>query len=182
MIPTLDVVNDVLASYIAKRRAPGIDLTDRSAVHAEIFEDALLAKTDSFYLPLVLATETVEAYTEMFEITRTDLLRLLALPEERITAAALGLATPVFGLVTTPNTSLAYLRSLFSIAFAPGVGGVMAAVDVQDFLRSTGLTREELGDLIDSRFVSVNGTAGIKLEAQKASVVSVQNDVEPSWA
>ncbi len=177
-LPTLDVINEILESYLAKQRNPAIDLTNRSAVRSLVYGDMLVNTRTYFVLPFTLPAATADAYAELFEVTRADILLTLGSSDGRFVAAALLMSKDQYDITTTANNDLQYLRSLYRTNFTSVAGGTFGAVDVQDFLAGTGLTHDQLSALVRSRFVSAGGTAAVTLKAEKSSPASVQNDVE----
>jgi hypothetical protein len=178
LLPTLDVINEILEAYLAKRRDPAISLANRAAVRQLVYGNILPNTKASFKLPFVLPIATADAYAELFELSRAEILRILGAPQQRVTAAALRMAKQTYDVVLTADTDIAFLRSLYRITFSIGAGSAIAAVNVQDLLRATEVTREELGGLVRSRFVTAAGANPVTLRAEKRSPDSVQNDVE----
>lgn len=179
LLPTLVVVNEILESYIAKRIQPAIDLNDRKAVEALVYNDTLSKEKASFRMPFVLGAAKADTYLDAFEQTRAAVVAAsgrAATPLE--TAAYLKLAKQEYDLIVTPNTAQPYLRDLYQVNFTFGGGGAANAVDVQEILPFTTLTREEFGDLVVSKFVTANGTRQVRIKAEKRSADSVQNDIE----
>src|SRR5262249_48159205 len=89
VIPTLEVINEILESHIAKQRNPAIDLTNRAAVRELVYLQTLPAARASFITPFVLPVATADAYIELFDLSRAAIVRAVGLAQSRVTAAAL---------------------------------------------------------------------------------------------
>ncbi|NOT27670.1 MAG: hypothetical protein HOP16_16410, partial [Acidobacteria bacterium] len=178
LIPTLDVINEILESYLAKARNPAINLDDRAAIRDLVYQQVLAQVPRSFVLPFVLPVFTADAYLELFDVTRGTITRAFGATEPRVTAAVLKMARGAYDILIAPNLGQPYLTGLFRVPFAVGGGGAIAAVDVQPFLRGAGITHEQLESLARSSFVRAGTASTIRLVPQKLSSSSVQNDVE----
>ncbi|BDC46004.1 neuraminidase-like domain-containing protein [Paraburkholderia terrae] len=179
LLPTLVIVNEILESYIANRANPAIDLNDRKSVADLVYNNILPTEKTSFLMPFVLGAAKTDTYLEAFEQTRAAVVAASGRPgTPQETAAFLKLARQEYDVIVTPNTAPAYLKDLYRVDFVFDGGGVAAAVDVQDMLPFTNLTRAEFGDLATSVTVTANGARNVRINAQKRSVDSVQNDIE----
>lgn len=178
VIPTLEVINEILESYIAKQRNPAIDLSNRPVVRTLVYGTALPNALASFVTPFVLPVATADAYIELFDLSRAAILRAFGAPEPRVTAAALRMSRATYDRVLTPDTGVAFLSDLYRVNFVPGAGGVIPPVDVPDFLRAMPINREQLASLAATRFVTSGGANPVTLRSEKSSPASVQNDIE----
>jgi Tc toxin complex TcA C-terminal TcB-binding domain/Neuraminidase-like domain/Salmonella virulence plasmid 28.1kDa A protein len=177
-LPTLDVINEALENEVARRRGFPGSLADRGAVEQRVYEQTLAGSASSFRQPFVLPLARLDIYLRHFERTRDAVARALDAPVVAIVTGRLGLSRREHDLVTVPNVALAFLHSLYGIPFHVPAGGTVDPVDVHELVRGTGIDREELGLLLDTRFVTRNGAEPIQVRLEKASAQSVQNDAE----
>jgi hypothetical protein len=135
LIPYLTIVNEVLESYLDQ------------AGHGDIY--TLLADPDlkvSFRVPFSLPFAELNLYLGHFGLAPADVYRTLARPEAQIRRARLGLAPDEAAVITSPDPS--------GVTARLGRPGGIAEFDLQDFLRSAGLQRDQLDALLASRFRS----------------------------
>ncbi|HEX6099234.1 MAG TPA: neuraminidase-like domain-containing protein [Thermoanaerobaculia bacterium] len=175
-IPTLDIVNEVLENYIARDRGYGGPLTDRAAVRTKVYTDNLASATNSFVQPFHLPLTRIDLYLGKLDSTRAAVARALGATTQTVAAAELSLSPAEWTLVTQRELDLPDLSKLYDVAFAVAGSGV-APVDAQLIVNSTGLKREELGELVATRFVAAGG-ATVVIRAEKRNSDSVQNDIE----
>lgn len=182
LLPTLTVVNEVLENYVATRRgydgsrAVGSGV-DRSALEDFVYGEHLAETTSSFEQPFLLPLRELEVYLGHFDRTRGDVAAALGAPEPVETRALLGLSLRGYELVTTPNADLSFLEGLYDLDFDVG-GADVEPFDAQELLGPTGLSREELGRLVATAFVSPAGEAPVEIRSEKHGADSVQNDIE----
>jgi hypothetical protein len=177
LIPSLDVINEILENHLAGRLGFGGDLGNRAAVEDFVYRQHLASAVDSFNQPFTLPLAKLTSYLAHFERSRADVAEALAAPDATRIAAALDLAARERDLISQPNTNMNFLQRVYGLTFSVS-GGVVAPVDVQDLLAATGLTRDELGHLAAAVFVTANGANPIEIRTTKRSPSSVQNDVE----
>jgi hypothetical protein len=177
LVPTLDIINEILENAIAKKRNFAGDVSDRAAVEEEVYHQAMTGAVDSFRQPFDFPLEKLTIYLSYFERSRAEVARLLEAPSHVAAAAAVGLSDREYELVTQPNTALAFLRDVYGIQFAV-TGDMVEPVDVQEMLRFTGLSRNDFGALLATRYVTAGGTVPVQIKSAKKSSSSLQNDVE----
>jgi hypothetical protein len=175
-IPTLDVVNEVLENYIARTRGFTGLLTDRVSVSRIVYEQQLLAAVNSFVQPFHLPLARIDAYLAKMETSRSDVARVLGVRETVAAAAALTLSPQQWQRITHRETDLGQLGQSYGMTFSSSGGGV-AAVDAQQLLVRTGLSRDELGQLVATAFVAAGG-ASVTIRVERRGAESVQNDIE----
>ena len=131
LIPYLTIVNEVLEAYLDQ------------AGHGDIY--TLLANPDlkvSFRVPFSLPFAELRLYLGHFGLTPADIYRALARPEAQVRRARLGLAPDEAAVITAPDPGAVTAR----------LGHSGGDFDLQGFLRSTGLQRDQLDALLASRF------------------------------
>jgi hypothetical protein len=176
-VPTLDIANEVMESWLARRLGYTGDLRDRAAVEAAVYRQALAATVGSFRQPFLLPLARVEAYLAHFALSRADVARTVGASAQTQAAARLGIAGPGWALVTQADASQVALERVFG-AFTVGPDGFVPPLDVLPLLERTGLTREELGAALETRFVRAGSPGALAIVAEKTSADSVQNDIE----
>src|SRR5262249_17741035 len=72
-IATLDIVNEILANYVAKRRGYAGALTDRAAIGDLVYRQTFLGTVDSFQQPFHLPLARANNYLLKFEVSRADI-------------------------------------------------------------------------------------------------------------
>ena len=209
MVPYLDIINEALENFIAldlgfdRDRLPAPGVTDRSAVENLVYE-ALQNTAASFRQPFCLPLERLALYLAHFDLTRGDIVRCLAMPDNDQAAAALNLSTRgsdptakrAYELIVESDSDLDHLRQLYGldfveagerITFQPD-GEAASQNDVQALLAAMGLSRTELGRLIETRFVRtgslelISRIENVEIRSEKrvpsGEDASVQNDIE----
>ncbi|MCB9706802.1 MAG: hypothetical protein H6711_33465 [Myxococcales bacterium] len=172
IIPSLDIVNEILEAFVAKQVTPVYSgsMADRAAVTRHVYEKLDGAITvHAFDQPGSLPYERVTRLLAQAGHTRADLAHIY---DADAATGQLVLSPRSRDIVFTPNIDQKALANLFDTPKSGKIG----SVDVQAFLRTTGLTREELDELVSSWFV--RGTDKPQIKAEKASPESVQFDVE----
>lgn len=185
LVPYLDIINEILESYIAKKKGFAGDLNNRNAVEEFVYKgeiglekpgtwkDNVHAFTQPFNLPL----ESVSTYLSHFEKTREDIAILLGKPQEEISKARLNLSEKEHQLITVPDNSPTFIQRVYGITFTV-TAGKMTPFDAQLLLKPMGINRKELGTLLKSRFVTSKGTDNIVIQGEKIDANSIQNDIE----
>ena len=178
LIPTLDIINEILENAIAVKRNFAGDFADRAAVEEEVYRQAISNAIDSFRQPFTLPLEKLAIYLTHFDRSRADVAAALAAPDAILASAVLGLSEREYELVTQPNVAVPFLRGVYGIQFTVGANGVVAPVDVQQMLKFTGLSRKDFGSLVATRYVTAGGADPVEIKAEKKTADSLQNDVE----
>lgn len=212
LMPYLDIINEVMENFIAldlgyeEAHLPAPGVSDRSAVEDLVYE-TLQNTTTSFGLPFSLPLERLALYLAHFDLKRGDICKMLGMPDADHAAAALNLsrrgadATSVhdvweYELTVRNNRNIGHLRQIYGLHFMESGDRITyrlnadesAQNDVQPLLKAMGLTRTELGELIETRFVC---TGSLELVTRVESILiagekrvasgedaSVQNDIE----
>lgn len=184
-VPTLDIVNEILENFLARRRGYSGDLRDRAAVRQRVYAPSeqdgsrippsLLNAVASFSQPFHLPLARIDQYLSKLDSSRADIARALHLSGREAATATLRLTGPEWDLISRAKSSLADLSALYGIAFT-ATDGVVNEVEAVDLLRRTGLTREELGSALETAFVQAGGA--LSIQPGKRDAGSVQNDVE----
>ncbi len=176
-LPQLVIVNEILENYLAKRSGFAGDLNDRDAVEDSVYRQRLATSTACFDLPFLYPLARMQTYLQHFAVPRSAIVTLAGGSAEQRAAAELALSAAEFGLITTPNESAAFLNGVYAQTFT-FAAGIAAPFDAQLLLRPMGVTRDELADLVATRYVSANGAQAITIAGEKRSPASVQNDIE----
>ena len=129
----LTIVNEVLEAYLQK------------VVPGNVFEKLSLANTRvSFALPFNMPLEELRTYLSHFELTLHQVYKTLRNPKEKIWRARLNISKEEFQVITTPDPLGARLRF--------GRASNFLEMDVQEFVRRTAITREEVDELVETAF------------------------------
>jgi hypothetical protein len=174
-IPTLEIVDEILESYIALR-LPGYkgSLNDRAAIGTLIYRDTLTQVVDSFTQPFHLPLSRIGTYLAKLGHTRAEIADAVAASSTARAQAELGLSARELQIVTTPHADLAQMSHVYN---GMTFGGA-AKIDAQQLGPAMGLARDQLGLLVSTAFVAAGG-AHVTIDAAKSSAkTSVQNDVE----
>ncbi|MEM7444141.1 MAG: neuraminidase-like domain-containing protein [Pseudomonadota bacterium] len=177
-LPTLAIINRILEHFIARGNVE--DGTDDGAIHSFVYRDALSERVDSFALPFHLPLARIDTYLEHFQHSRGDLADILGVEGAARTIAKLGLSPLAYRLIATPTTKPSFLRDLFEVDLRAerGSSGHYQPFDAQLLVKAMGVSRDELGALIKSKFVTENGNNLIRIVGERRSAESVQNDIE----
>jgi hypothetical protein len=175
-IPTLNVVNQVLENFTARNRGFRGPLTDRAAVSQAVYERALLSTINSFAQPFHLPLTRIDTYLTRMETSRAAVARVLGREETNFAAAALSLSPQQRQRITGRQTDLARLSEVYGVGFRSSGSGI-AAVDAQQLLARTGLSRDELQQLVGTAFVA-GSRAAVTIRSERRGPESVQNDIE----
>jgi hypothetical protein len=171
-IPTLDIVNEVLENAVARAGGFAGPWSDRAAVSQAVYQQALLDTANSFGQPFHLPLARIDAYLAKAETSRAVVARAVGAGTTAWAAGLLDLSPQEWRRVTQPDTDLGHLGQIYGVPFTPGAGGV-PPIDAQKLIARTGLSRDELGQLVATGFV-----AGVTIRAGKRDANSIQNDVE----
>lgn len=172
-IPTLDIINEILENYIAIRTGFVGTLTERTKVHTHVYSEKLYsaAQVRTLKQPFCLPYERVGQLLKQTGRSRTD---VAAVVGGNKSVQYLSLSDNERQLTFTAEVNNVQLGRVFDIIIPES--GTIAKVSVPDFLRATGLSRDHLGQLVNSWFV--RGSENPRIKAEKSSPSSVQNDIE----
>jgi hypothetical protein len=177
-LPTLDVIDEILENYLATSAGYAGALDDRVAIETAVYEELLSKSADSLKSPFLLPLVRLAAYLGKLGSDPAEIARVLGVGGPRLADAVLGLASRERRLVVEPETDLHRLRRLFDLPLEVASGAEhVTPFDVQDLVTAMEVSREDLGKLLESRFVAASGVAP-SITADKQSAESVQNDVE----
>ena len=180
LVPYLDIINEILENYIAVRNGfPKGQLTDRSKVEEDVYGKYLPKGKYSFQQPFLLPLEELHLYLSHFSKTQGEIARLLESEQDIISQTTLKLSKDEYKLIITANTNLTFFKKMYSVQFkVTGSSGQVAAFDARSLLKPMGLTREELGELINTNLVTAGKAKSIQIKGEKTDSDSVQNDIE----
>ena len=112
-------------------------------------------------------------------MTREQIARLLEEEPAVVAAACFGLSQLAYTLITQPDDRLNFLCALYGIQFEIDDNtGKIEAFNAQRMLAPMHLTRDELGELVKTAFVTAGGDAPVSIVGEKIDEDSVQNDIE----
>ncbi len=185
LVPYLDIINEILESYIANKKGFAGNLGDRAAVESFVYKKEIALEKPgnwknsihSISQPFHLALETLSTYLGHFERTREDVAILLDQPKVVVSKAKLNLSEKEFQLITEADNSPSFLKRVYGISFAVQAGKIKP-FDAQLLLKPMGLNRKELERLINTRFVTNNAANNIVIQGEKIDNNSIQNDIE----
>ena len=177
-IPYLVIVTEILENAVARHAGFTGDVADRAAVAAAVYVATLPARTDSFAQPFHLAFEELSTYLRHFSTTTAELGEAARLSGDALVRMRLGLAPEAFALVVQPQLDAAFLGRIYGGVTLAENSGVLARIEAQRLLAPMGVTRDQLGALLATRFVSDGGAVAIRIKASKRGSASVQPDVE----
>lgn len=208
LVPYLDIINEIMESYIAKKKGFAGDLNDRKAVENFVYKrEIALEKSGtwknevhSFQQPFHLPLASVSTYLGHFEKTREDIAILLQKSQTDISKAKFNLSDKEYQLITTTDTTTAFIEIVFGFKSQfenfkqknlsdqiirrnfglplKIVDGKVDSINSQLFLKPLQITRKELGLLLRTRYVTNNGADNIVIQSEKKSAESIQNDIE----
>jgi hypothetical protein len=176
-IPYLVIVNEILENAIAISTGFAGGLDDRVAVHSSVYKNTLQGSVESFGLPFNFPFEQVKGYLGHFKQTLGDVAYAANAEGDTLARARLALPSKDFELVVTPNVNMPFLVGLYGIPFTLG-GSTIQRFDAQSLLTPLGVSRNELADLVATRYVTGNGSVAVRIKGSKRSPQSVQNDIE----
>ncbi|MCA1790399.1 MAG: hypothetical protein LC667_11255, partial [Thioalkalivibrio sp.] len=146
-------------------------------VGTKVYKDTLPDKVDSFRQPLNLPFEELRTYLRHFERTLADVAEAGNASGDALARLRLSLPPKDYQLITQVNDSLPFLRRVYGIQFNEA-GGAIQQFDAQKLLKPMVVSRDELSELIASRFVTADGAVNIRIKGEKRSAQSIQNDIE----
>lgn len=162
LIATLEIVDEVLETYIATAKTTG----QRSEVYGLLAEAA-----GSFHQPFHLPIVRADAYLDHLGSSRAEVADALGSAERIWAAAALGVGKEEWTLIVKGDPTPDRLTALYGVAVLP------ETIDVQTLLPRMGLSRAELGALVQTEAVHASG-ASVTIKAEKRLQMDVQNNVE----
>jgi len=169
-IPQLQITSEIFENYIAKKRGMAITPGRRDVV-AAVYGQLLPAGRHSLLQPFLLPLEELEVYLGHFNVRRSDIAALLEEPEEVQTRAALGMCQVHAELTTIADASAVNVHNKLRLTL-PSDG----VLPMRELLEATQLPREDLGELLETKFVA--GDQPLSIIAEKKSAESVQFDIE----
>jgi hypothetical protein len=176
-IPYLVIINEILENVIARDVGFAGKYSDRVAVGTEVYKDTLPGQVDSFTQPLHLPFEEIRTYLEHFDRSFADLAEAGKATDDTLARLRLGLPLKDYQLVTQANTNMPFLRRIYNIQFTD-VGGIIQKFDAQQLLKPMNVNRGQLGELINTQYVTGKGALIIRIIGDKRTTDSIQNDIE----
>ena len=184
LIPYLDIINEILETYIAKEKGFTGNLADRAAVGNFIYKTEIAlekgswknfvnASNEPFHLPLC----SVETYLLHFEKSREEIARILDRPLSEISRAKFSFSNKELILVSQKDVNQSFLKRVYGINFV-NAGSKIKPFDAQDLLKALYLTRDELGYLLETEYATNSGALNILIKSEKKDSSSIQNDIE----
>lgn len=157
-IQYLEIVNDILEQYL-ETVWPGYNIYE-----------TLSTAGNSFKLPFHLPLEELRLYLSHFGLTLADIFRLLKQEPAAVAREQLRLSAQELDAVVRPdpNGSAARFGSPASIA----------EMEVQDFLKHTGINRDELDQLAELKFIKGNGNITVETEEKADDMQSFEEKVK----
>ena len=185
LIPYLVVINEILESYIAKKKGFAGDMSDWVAVREFVYKKEIALEkpgtwknnVHSFKQPFHLPLESVSTYLSHFEKTREDIAILLEKTQNVISKAKLNLSDKEYFLLTNPDATPVFINRVYGITFTV-TSGKITPFDAQLLIKSIKISRSELGNLLSTWFVTNNGADNIIIKGEKINSDSIQNDIE----
>lgn len=175
LVPYLDIINEVLEDGVIEALAVNPVPNARADIQKIVYAK-LADTTESFQQPLVLPLRRIEAYLQHFQRTRADIARALGVTTRIYSRARLGFSLTEWGLVAVPrDNDQPFLTRIYGADITTALTPAKE-IDSQRFLKLASWSREDLGKLFNTQFVS--GGANVTIRAKKSSVDSVQNDIE----
>ena len=182
LVPYLTIINEILENYISKHidpdYKPADDAEGRSELESLVYEKLYgTEELQSFEQPFMLPLVELETYLSHFSLSRADLAEVvlkytekLADQDELLPQIILELSEKEFKIITTAIIDETVLTELYGFVFD------FVKFDAQKLLLPTKVSRSELGELIQTRFIA--GNTSITIVAEKKNNDSVQNDIE----
>jgi hypothetical protein len=176
-IPYLVVINEILENAIATMAGFTGNFGDRSAVGGVVYKDRLPVHVRSFAEPFNLPFEELRTYLKHFDRSLADVAEAGNAAGDALARLRLAISPEDYQLIIQPNESLPFLQDIYGHQLTEA-GGIIQKFDAQILLRSMDVSRRELGEICESRFVTNDGTLNIRIRGEKRSSESIQNDVE----
>ncbi|MFL5587807.1 MAG: neuraminidase-like domain-containing protein, partial [Ktedonobacteraceae bacterium] len=160
LVPYLSIVNDILAVRTAhivepKQAAP---LSQNDAINAAY--KALASATYSFNLPFNLPLEQIRSYLGQLNTDLTSLYKTFNVAPEVVAREALGLSPEEYTLIITSRPNAADLTAVYGVKVTSDSD--LGGLENQDtFRKQTGLSRQELEDLLTQNLSQEELNAGL---------------------
>ncbi len=146
LIPYLNIVNEVLQAYL-ERVIPGVGGTTGSDIFEILAENSQDTKV-SFSLPFNRPFEEIQLYLGHFGISISDIYTIFSKntsnDEIKIWRSKLGLSKDQFDVIANADP--------INVKFRYGDPSSFSSFPISDFLKSTGLTRDQLDELLQVKF------------------------------
>ena len=142
LIPYLNIVNEILESYLEKV-IPTLGGTEGEYIFEMLSKNSQDTNI-SFSLPFNLPFEEIQSYLSSFGFSIFEIYKILQGSEQKIWRSRLGLSIAQFNVIVEPDPT--------NVKFRFGDPSSFSDFPVQDFLKATGLNREQLDALLQSRF------------------------------
>jgi Tc toxin complex TcA C-terminal TcB-binding domain/Neuraminidase-like domain len=169
-IPQLKITAEIFENFIAGKRGVTVD-ADRAGVTAAVYGSFLPSGRHSLRQPFQLPLEELEIYLSHFNLRRSDIMRLLDEPQEAQVRSEIGLSAIQAALTTNPDPSAENIHDKFGITL-PSDG----VLPMRELVNATGLSRDLLGEALETNFVAAGQP--LLLLSEKQSAESVQADIE----
>ncbi len=167
----LEIINRVLASYIARSRGLDTPHTD-ARVRSFVFGQVLPNEISSPQQPFERAHHAAEVALSAFGLSRGELARALD------GHWRYGLSVTALEEQILEGTIEVDLAAVMDLPVSIPAEGPIESFDVSHLAVATGLSRAEIEEALATVFVSAEGRETVTFEASKRSVQSVQNDIE----
>lgn len=185
LVPYLEIINEILETYIAKHKGYAGDLGNRAAVQEFVYKKEIALEkpgawknnVHTFRQPFHLPATSVATYLSHFEKTREDAAQLIGKNQELLSKLRLDISDKENQLITVADSSEAFIKRVFGIDFGT-TGGKITPFDAQLLLKSIGVSRKELGRLLKCRYITQDGAEAITIHGEKKTSDSIQNDIE----
>ncbi len=149
-LPYIQIVNEVLTTFLESE----LSLTDVTA--------SLSTAKNSFTLPVNLNLEELRLYLGEFELRLADIYALLDQSEAMVRRERLEMSVEELALITTPDPTGVLAR----------FGNLpVSNMNLQDFMKFTGIDREEVTALLSVRSLAEISKVGVK-------VVELPDDIQ----
>ncbi|MBK8256732.1 MAG: hypothetical protein IPK82_29180 [Polyangiaceae bacterium] len=177
VIPYLFIINEILENAVAQHAGFSGSFADRAAVTGKVYREVLPSQVGSFQQPFHLAFEEFATYLQHWSKSLADVAKGANLTGDALARLCLGLSPEEWNLMVDVNSNLPFLRRVYAAPSLTVSSGVVAPVDATQIRKGMGLSRAELGEIVESRFVK-SAAPAIQIKATKRSPESIQNDVE----
>lgn len=185
LVPYLEIINEILENhiYITGHADAVGELPERDDLEEYVYKNVInvdKSSVRSFQQPVLLPLEKLEIYLSHFDVTRGEIAKLMEKNSALTAAATLSLSAGEYQLVTEANEAPAFLKVLYGIDFEIDAGsGSITKFDAQKLLSPMGLTRIELGELVETQYVQSSSPDQIQIIGEKLyQEQDVQNNVE----
>ncbi len=197
LVPTLDIVDQVLENYIALNVDPSLSaafVSDRPkntpTVLETVYKNTLTQVENSFRQPFYLPLARIASYLPALGSNQAAIATAVAASATESAQAELGLSTPELTIITTPKTDLVQVRNFYGPPTAPSQGAsgipftqkaappLVDQVDAAPLGAAMGVSRADLGLLAKAQFVTAGGATVTIASGMLDPKTSVQNDVE----